>query len=166
MTLAEKIEGIIADSVTHLGYDIVRVSVTGNELKTIQVMIERTDRADMTVDDCEKVSRTVSALLDVEDPVAGRYMLEVTSPGIDRPLIKPADYVRFKGMEAKVETMVALNNQRRFKGIIMGVSDDESEIILSVDGNTIRLPFNNIAKAKLILTDELLAQHAKQHKGE
>lgn len=156
MEVTEKIEDIVRESLAHLGYEIIRVMLQGGDVKTVQIMVERIDRKNMTVDDCEKVSRTVSALLDVEDPLSDRYMLEVSSPGIDRPLIRIADYVRFIGFDAKVETLVPMQNRRRFKGKIMGVTDDEKAVQLQTDEGDVVIELQNISKAKLILTDELL----------
>lgn len=159
MDLCQKIQEMIEPSLTHLGYEIVRVLLQGGDVKTVQIMVERADRKDMTLDDCEKVSRTVSALLDVDDPFSGRYMLEISSPGIDRPLIKAMDYVRFAGFEAKVETLVPLNGRRRFKGKILGLTDDEKSVRLDAEEGQVSIELENISKAKLILTDELLKHH-------
>lgn len=159
MDLCQKIQEMIEPSLTHLGYEIVRVLLQGGDVKTVQIMVERADRQDMTLDDCEKVSRTVSALLDVDDPFSGRYMLEVSSPGIDRPLVKAMDYVRFAGFDAKVETLVPLNSRRRFKGKILGLTDDEKSVRLDAEDGEVAIELENISKAKLILTDELLKRH-------
>ena len=118
MELTEQVKTAIEPTLTDMGYEIVRVSVTGGDIKTLQIMAERADRKDMTVDDCEKISRTASALLDIADPFPYRWVLEVSSPGIDRPLVKPSDYDRFKGHEAKIELANEINGRRRFKGII------------------------------------------------
>jgi len=159
MDLCQKIQEMIEPSLTHLGYEIVRVLLQGGDVKTVQIMVERLDRKDMTLDDCEKVSRTVSALLDVDDPFSGRYMLEISSPGIDRPLIKAMDYVRFAGFDAKVETLVPLNGRRRFKGKILGLTDDEKSVRLDAEEGIVFIELENISKAKLILTDDLLKHH-------
>lgn len=159
MDLCQKIQEMIEPSLTHLGYEIVRVLLQGGDVKTVQIMVERLDRKDMTLDDCEKVSRTVSALLDVDDPFSGRYMLEISSPGIDRPLIKAMDYVRFAGFDAKVETLVPLNGRRRFKGKILGLTDDEKSVRLDAEEGIVFIELENISKAKLILTDDLLKNH-------
>lgn len=163
MEIEQKVEKEITPTLTEMGYEIVRVSLMGNEVKTIQVMAERLDRKEMMLEDCTKISRTVSALLDVMDPIAGRWTLEVSSPGIDRPLLKLADYERFLGHEAKVETHTDLNGRKRFKGILMHVTP-AGEITMDVEGAKITLAFDNIAKAKLILTDALLKQHQNQTK--
>ncbi len=159
MDLCQKIQEMIEPSLTHLGYEIVRILLQGGDVKTVQVMVERIDRKDMTLDDCEKVSRTVSALLDVDDPFSSRYVLEISSPGIDRPLIKALDYVRFAGFDAKVETLVPLKGRRRFKGKILGLTDDEKSVRLDAEEGEVSIELENISKAKLILTDDLLKYH-------
>ncbi len=162
MEFCEKIEQEITPSIVDLGYDIVRVSLQGNDVKTLQVMAERQDGIDMTVDDCETISRTVSALLDVIDPIAGRYVLEVSSPGLDRPLVRASDYARFKGDEAKIELVHDINGRKRFKGEILGLTDD-NQVRLMCEGEEVRFPFSDIFKAKLILTDALIKKHQSQH---
>ena len=159
MDLCQKIQEMIEPSLTHLGYEIVRILLQGGDVKTVQVMVERIDRKDMTLDDCEKVSRTVSALLDVDDPFSSRYVLEISSPGIDRPLIKALDYVRFAGFDAKVETLVPSKGRRRFKGKILGLTDDEKSVRLDAEEGEVSIELENISKAKLILTDDLLKYH-------
>lgn len=142
-----------------MGYDIVRIMVSGGEKrKTLQVMAERRDGAPMTVDDCADLSRAISPILDEEDPIEGNYSLEVSSPGVDRPLVKPADYERFKGFEVKIETSVLLNGRKRFSGRLRGTEGDT--VIMDFGGEEVRIPFSDIAKAKLILTDELIEAFA------
>src|SRR5690606_25713880 len=104
-----------------MGYDVVRVRFTGDSGRTLQIMVERQDRRPMTVDDCADVSRQVSALLEVEDPVPGSYVLEVSSPGIDRPLVRLDDFSRFAGFEARLETGQPVAGRRRFRGRIKGI---------------------------------------------
>lgn len=138
-----------------MGYELVRVSVQGRQRPTLQVMAERIDRSAMTVDDCAEISRTVSALLDVEDPIPGAYRLEVTSPGVDRPLVRPADFERFAGFEAKVETHLPVGGRRRFQGRLLGLDGDE--VRLQLPEGEQRLALGDIKKARLVLTDELLS---------
>ena len=154
MELIETITKAIEPALTDMGYELVRVAINGSEMKTVQIMAERTDRKDMTVDDCEKISHTASALLDVEDPFNGRWVLEVSSPGIDRPLVKLADYERFKGEEAKVELVHDIDGRKRFKGIIADVQG--SSITMNFEGKEIEFDFEDIAKAKLTFKDETL----------
>jgi ribosome maturation factor RimP len=116
------------------------------------------DDTPMTVDDCTEISRSVSALLDVADPIAGAYMLEVSSPGIDRPLTRPEDYDRFTGFEAKLELGRPLDGRKRFRGRILGRADDHVRLV--DDSGEISLPISDIAKAKLVITDDLLKAHA------
>lgn len=161
--IENKIVQEITPSLTDMGYEVVRVALVGNEIKTVQIMAERLDRKEMMVEDCTKISRTVSALLDVLDPIAGRWTLEVSSPGIDRPLLKIADYERFLGHEAKIETLSDLNGRKRFKGILKQITKD-GDVVVDVEGADVSIAFDNIAKAKLILTDVLLKQHQNQTK--
>ena len=154
MELIETISKAVEPALIDMGYDLVRVAINGAEIKTVQIMAERTDRQNMTVDDCEKISQTASALLDVADPFNGRWVLEVSSPGIDRPLVKLADFERFKGEEAKVELINDIEGRKRFKGIIKAVKG--STIIMDFEGSEISFDFSDVAKAKLTFKDETL----------
>ena len=138
-----------------MGFEVVRVLLMGGQQPTLQVMAERIDRAPMTVEQCAEISHTVSALLDVADPIPGAYRLEVTSPGIDRPLTRRADYERFAGFEARIETAAPIDGRRRFRGRLLGLSGDDLRIELAEGEGSI--PLAAIKKAKLVLTDELLA---------
>lgn len=151
----ETIAGLIAPTLEAMGYELVRVMSTGGRRPTLQVMAERLDRQGMTVDDCADISRAVSVILDVEDPIKEAYQLEVSSPGIDRPLIKPADFERFSGFEARVETDRLIGGQRKFKGRLLGLEDGAVRLALPEGEQSI--PFSSIRKAKLVLTDDLLA---------
>ena len=151
----ERIAELIAPTLEAMGFELVRVMSTGGRRPTLQVMAERLDRAGMTVDDCAEISRAVSAILDVEDPIKEAYQLEVSSPGIDRPLIKPADFERFAGFEARVETDRQIEGQRKFKGQLLGLENQAVRLALPEGERAI--PFDAIRKAKLVLTDELLA---------
>lgn len=155
---AEDIAPIIGPSLEAMGYRIVRVAFLGARRATLQIMAERLDDAPMTVDDCTQISRSVSALLDVADPIADAYMLEVSSPGLDRPLTRPEDYERFAGFEAKIELGRPFDGRKRFKGRILG--REGSYIRLAGDAGEVRLPLIDIAKAKLVITDDLLKAHA------
>lgn len=146
---------MIEPTLTSMGYELVRVMSTGGRRPTLQVMAERLDRAGMTVDDCAGISRAVSAILDVEDPMDGAYQLEVSSPGIDRPLIKAEDFERFLGFEARVETDRQIEGQRKFRGRLLGVADQAVRLVLP-EGERV-IPLSSIRKAKLVLTDDLLA---------
>jgi len=149
---------IIEPSLEAMGYRLVRVAFLGAKRATLQIMAERIDEAPMTVDDCTEISRSVSALLDVADPIAGAYMLEVSSPGIDRPLTRPEDYDRFAGFEARVELGEPLDGRKRFRGRLLGRAGDH--VRLAAENGEVQLPFADIAKAKLVITDDLLKAHA------
>ena len=150
-----KIEAMIAPSLEAMGYRVVRVAVTGGRRPTLQIMAERADDHAMRVEDCTEVSRMVSALLDVADPIAGAYLLEVSSPGIDRPLVRPEDFARFAGFEAKVELNAPVDGRKRFRGRLLGVEGDQLRLL--VDASPVALPIAAVTRAKLVLTDELLA---------
>ena len=152
---AADVERSIAPAIETMGYDIVRVVLSGSRRPRLQIMAERKDGAGMVVDDCVAVSRAVSAILDVEDPISGPYELEVSSPGIDRPLTRLADFERFAGFEAKLETALPLEGQRRWKGCLLGL--DGETVRLKTKTGEVALPFAAIEKAKLVLTDDLLA---------
>jgi ribosome maturation factor RimP len=152
---AAQVESLIGPSLTDMGYDIVRVVLSGDRRAKLQIMVERHDGAGMTVDDCAGISRAVAAILDVSDPIAGAYVLEVSSPGLDRPLTRLGDFARFAGFEARVETRMPVEGQRRFRGRLLGL--DGARVQLATDKGEITIDFADVAKAKLILTDELIA---------
>ena len=140
-----------------MGYDMVRVQITGSHNPTLQIMAERKDGVGMTVDDCAEISHALSELLETEDPFDDSYALEVSSPGIDRPLVKLADFERFTGFEARIDMREAIDGQRRFKSRLKGI--DGTNVIVEQNGKQLALPFGSIHKAKLLLTDELIAAH-------
>lgn len=146
-----------------MGYEVVRVLISGRHSPTVQIMAERKDRRNMTVDDCADVSRNVSALLDVDDPFEHGYTLEVSSPGVDRPLVRPADYSRFAGERAKVELREPVEGRRRFSGALGGVRDDR--VLIECEGSVMEIPYSNIAKARLVLTEERISQLMHQPKS-
>lgn len=152
--LLARIGEIIGPAVEAMGFELVRLRFTGGDQRTLQVMAER-PTGEMSVDDCAELSRTISVLLDVEDPIAGEYILEVSSPGIDRPLTRPADFERFAGHIAKLEVITPIEGQRRFRGKVAGISEGIVQIV-SNDGNVADIPFDNISDAQLIITDELI----------
>jgi len=157
---AGKIEAMIAPSLEAMGYRVVRVLLMGGRRPTLQVMAERRDEAPMSVEDCAEISRTVSALLDVNDPIAGAYDLEVSSPGLDRPLLRREDYVRFAGHEAKIELIRSRDGRRRFRGTLIAIEGDDLRLL--VDGVALALPLADIARAKLVITDALLQSSPSQ----
>ena len=153
--LVERIEGVIGPSIADMGFELVRVAMIQGRRQTVQVMAERADRAPMTVEDCADISRTISVLLDVEDPVSGEYQLEVSSPGIDRPLTRLEDYERFAGFEAKIEMAALVDGRRRYRGRIGGVADGMIRLEAE-DGTVHTVAFEGIRSAKLVLTDALI----------
>jgi ribosome maturation factor RimP len=142
------IERLIEPSLDALGYRIVQVVLTSSRGATLQVMAERLDDVPMSLDDCTLISHSVSALLDVADPIAGPYRLEVSSPGVDRPLVKPADYDRFLGREAKIELTQPWHGRRRFRGRLLGVG--EGTVGLATAAGEERLPLAAVARANLV----------------
>lgn len=159
--LADVIEPVIED----LGYDTVRIMTIGEKNPTLQIMIEHKDyNQELTVDDCAAVSRAVSAVLDEKDPIEGRYTLEVSSPGLDRPLTKPEHFLRFIGYAVKIETAEPVEKRKRFKGTLKNISPDN---IITVDseGTDYSIAFANVAKAKIVITDELWEQFMKTRKS-
>ena len=152
--LPGRVERMITPAVESMGFDVVRVALSGGARPVLQVMAEHADGTPMTVDDCAELSRTISALLDVEDPIPSHYTLEVSSPGLDRPLVKPRDFIRFEGFDAKVETRVPVGGQRRFKGRIAGCVG--GVVKLATAEGTAELPIEDIHRAKLIVTDALM----------
>lgn len=161
-TLAEKVEDAIAPSVTGMGFNLVQVKfMDGKKSQTLQIMAERPDGS-MSLDDCAAISRQVSAVLDVEDVIPTAYRLEVSSPGIDRPLVKLADYVNYVGHQAKIETVLPVHARKRFAGVLKAVEGED--IVITVDNKDYRLPFMDIQSAKLVLTDALIKAHQKRQK--
>jgi len=158
-----RIEQIIAPSVEGMGYEVVRVLLLGGQRPTLQIMAERADGAPMTVEDCADISRSVSALLDVEDPIAGAYTLEVSSPGLDRPLTRLKDFERFAGFTAKLETRLAVDGRKRFKGTLKGIEGDD--VLLDAESGPARVAFDNVLRAKLVITDDLLRAASGQEQG-
>lgn len=154
------IEAMIAPSLEAMGYRTVRVVFTGGRRATLQVMAERIDDVGMTVDDCATISHAVSAILDVADPIAERFDLEVSSPGIDRPLVRPADFERFAGFEARIDMSQPVDGRKRFRGKLMGLEGDAAKLM--IDEAPVLLPLAAILRAKLVLTDELIAASSKQ----
>ena len=154
-----QIQELIQSTVEGLGFELVRVTYGGGRKPTLQIMAERPDGT-MGVEDCAILSREVSLILDVEDPLPGEFLLEVSSPGIDRPLTRAKDFERWVGFETKVELGNQMEGRRRFKGRM--TSFNGTEVVIDTDEGEVVLPFGEISKAKLILTDELLEAVQKQ----
>ena len=159
-----RVERMLSPMIEDMGYALVRVRMMGGKHRpTLQVMAERADGAEMNVEDCAGLSRAISALLDVEDPIASSYVLEVSSPGIDRPLVRQADFERFAGHEATLKTVRPIDGRRRFSGQLLGLDGDMVRIRLG-DGSqhVAEISFADVAEAKLVLTDALIRTTLRQ----
>jgi ribosome maturation factor RimP len=138
-----------------MGFELVRVQVLGRERPTVQVMADRADGSQITIDDCQALSHHIGALLDVDDPLPGAWSLEVSSAGIDRPLTRVKDWNRFAGHQARAETAFPVDGRKRFAGVVLGADETSARMRLD-DGKEIALPFADIRRAKLVLTDALI----------
>ncbi|WP_375687814.1 ribosome maturation factor RimP [Pseudooceanicola sp. LIPI14-2-Ac024] len=163
-----RVAEIVTPVIEDMGYEVVRVRLMGgsNTTKTLQIMAERPGGG-IEVDECAQISTAVSAVLDVEDPITDPYALEVSSPGIDRPLTRLKDFDTFEGYEARLETSQMIDGQKRFKGVLAGVEEDE--VLINIEQGkdqtaTIGLKFDWLADAKLVLTDELIKEMLKARK--
>jgi len=154
-TLEARLAAVIAPRLDAMGYELVRVLVLGRERPTVQVMADRADGSQITVEDCTSISHDVSAALDVDDPIPGAWTLEVSSAGIDRPLTRVKDWNRFAGHSARVETFVPQAGRKRFLGIVLGADDDSARLRLD-DGQEVAVRHPDIRRAKLVLTDALI----------
>lgn len=159
--LMKKIEAAISPMAETMGFEIVRVLMVGvgSGRPTLQIMAEKPDGT-MLLDDCSRLSQAVSAILDVEDIVDEAYVLEVSSPGIDRPLTRLKDFDRYKGFEARVELDAPVGGQKKFKGVLRGLSGEDIQLETET-GAMVSLPFAAVVKAKLLLTDALI-EHAQK----
>jgi ribosome maturation factor RimP len=157
---------IVTPAIEGLGYELVRIRLQGGRTATLQIMADRPDGG-INVDDCAKISTAVSAVLDVEDPIEDNYHLEVSSPGIDRPLTRLKDFDAWADYEARIETTELIDGRRRFKGFLRGTEGNEVLIEIEEAGAplTIGLEFEWLSDAKLILTDELIAEMLRQKKA-
>ena len=156
--LAEIITPVIED----MGYELVRVRLMSGKSTTLQVMADKPGGG-IEVDDCADISNAIGAVLDVEDPILDEYMLEVSSPGIDRPLTRLKDFDAFEGYEAKLETAELIDGRRRFKGVLAGIEGDE--VLINVEEGTIGLHFDWLSDAKLVLSDDLIKEMLRQRKA-
>ena len=148
---------------TDLGYELVRVAVLGRERPTVQIMADRVDGTLIGVDDCEAISRAIGAVLDVDDPIPGAWELEVSSAGIDRPLVREKDWNRFSGHEAKAEVMMPIDGRRRFTGVALGAAGGVARMRLA-DGLEVALPLADLRRARLVLTGALIEASAQMMK--
>jgi ribosome maturation factor RimP len=163
--VAARVAAIVEPVIGDLGFRLVRIKVTAQNGCTVQIMAEREDGT-MSVADCESVSRAVSPVLDLEDPIGRAYYLEVSSPGIDRPLVRAGDFNRWAGYDAKVEMAVPVAGRKRFRGIVRGAEGGEAVIALpdAKEGEEplVRLPLSDIGEARLVLTDELVRESLRR----
>jgi ribosome maturation factor RimP len=150
-----RLADLLLPTVEGMGFRLVRLRLQGGRRPTLQVMAERPDGS-MEVEDCAALSRAMSAVLDVADPIIGEYVLEVSSPGIDRPLTRLEDFARWQGFEARLETAEPIDGRRRFRGRLAGT--DGTDVLLEIEEGEIGLPFDWLADARLVLTDALIAE--------
>ena len=160
-----RLADIVTPVIEGLGFELVRIRLMGGATRTLQIMADRPDGG-IVVDDCGEISLAVSAVLDVEDPIEENFVLEVSSPGIDRPLTRLKDFEMWKGWEARIETTELIDGRRRFKGMLAGVEGEE--VLIELDDGaepvTIGLQFDWLSDAKLILTDDLITEMLRQKK--
>jgi ribosome maturation factor RimP len=165
--LEARVGHIIGPAIEDLGFRLVRIVMSGRDGLTLQIMAERPDGS-MTVEDCETISRNISPLLDVEDPIDRDYRLEVSSPGIDRPLVRRSDFERWAGHTAKIELARAHAGRKRYKGTLAGLEGDAARLRLdapAADGSdTALVPLEDIAEARLVLTDALIQETLRAEK--
>jgi ribosome maturation factor RimP len=166
--LAARVAAIVEPVLDQLGFRLVRVRISGMDGCTVQIMAERPDGS-MAIDDCELVSRALSPVLDVADPIERAYRLEISSPGIDRPLVRRSDFERFAGHVAKIEMAVAIDGRRRFRGTLIGVDGDRARVrrtdAAAGESPDVLLPIEEMAEAKLVLTNELVAESLRRGKA-
>jgi ribosome maturation factor RimP len=166
--IAARVAAVAEPVLVGMGYRLVRVRISGLDGCTVQIMAERPDGT-MTVEDCEEVSRALSPVLDAADPIERAYRLEVSSPGMDRPLVRRSDFERFAGHQLKVELAVAMNGRRRFRGLLLGLEDQAARLrrddAAPGEASEVLLPIDEIAEAKLVLTDALIAESLRRGKA-
>jgi ribosome maturation factor RimP len=167
--IAARVAVISEPALAGIGYRLVRVKISGLDGCTVQIMAERPDGT-MTVEDCEAVSRALSPVLDVADPIDRPYRLEVSSPGMDRPLVWRSDFARFAGHRIKVDMATAIDGRRRFRGVLLGVEDDAARLrrddaAPGEADEVVLLPIEEMAEAKLVLTDSLIAESLRRGKA-
>lgn len=157
---------ILTPVIEGMGFEVVRIRLMGGMAKTLQIMVERPDGG-IEVDECALISTAISAVLDVEDPLEDAYALEVSSPGIDRPLTRLKDFETWEGYEARLETTEVIDGRRRFKGVLAGIEGDEVLINLEEGAETLTvgLHFDWLSDAKLVLTDELIREMLRARKA-
>ena len=161
-----RLADIVAPVIEDMGFELVRLRLMGGKRATLQIMADRPagdPKGGIEVDDCALISTAVSAVLDVEDPIEDAYALEVSSPGIDRPLTRLGDFEVWEGFDARLETTEMIDGRRRFRGVLAGVEGDE--VLIEIDEGTIGLKFEWLSDAKLVLTDALIAETLRAQKA-
>mgnify|MGYP000686704098 CR=1 FL=1 len=161
-----RLADIVAPVIEDMGFELVRLRLMGGKRAVLQIMADRPagdPRGGIEVDDCALISTAVSAVLDVEDPIEDAYTLEVSSPGIDRPLTRLKDFAAWEGFDARLETVEMIDGRRRFRGILAGVEGEE--VLIEIPEGTIGLRFDWLSDAKLVLTDELIAETLRAQKA-
>jgi len=166
---AARVSAIAEPVLTDLGFRLVRVRISGEAGCTVQVMAERPDGS-MTIEDCETISRALSPVLDVADPIEHAYRLEISSPGLDRPLVRRSDFQRYAGNEIKIEMAVAVDGRRRFRGLLIGTEGEAARVrrldATAGEPSEVLLPIEDMSEAKLTLSDALIAESLKRGKAE
>lgn len=166
--LAADVAALAEPVLIDMGFRLVRVAISGRDGTTVQIMAERPDGT-ITVQECAEISRNLSPVLDAHDPISGHYTLEISSPGIDRPLVRPSDFEDWVGYEAKVELKEAISGRKRFRGVLEGVEDGEVRLEVELDQiglQVIGLPIGMIGEARLVLTDDLIREALRRSKKE
>ena len=161
-SIDKRLADIVTPTIEAMGFELVRVRLLGGQIATLQIMADRPNGG-INVDELAEISVAISAVLDVEDPVLDAYNLEVSSPGIDRPLTRLKDFDTFEGYEVRMETNQLIDGQRRFKGVLSGIDGDE--VLLNITDGTIGLKFDWLSDAKLLLTDDLINEMLRQRKN-
>lgn len=162
--LSDPIEKLVAPVVAAGGFELVRVKLTGAEMKTLQIMAERPDHT-MSAEDCASLSRALSPVLEEADPIPGAYRLEVSSPGIDRPLTRLKDFHDWQGYEARIDLDRMIEGRKKFKGVLAGVDGDNIALDIEGETETALIPYAWILSAKLVLSDELIRESLKAAKA-
>jgi len=161
-TAAAHLEPVFEPVIEKAGFRLVRLRIMGGQSKTLQIMAERPDGS-MDVEGCTSLSHALLDFIETEDPIEGEYEIEVSSPGIDRPLTRLSDFTRWKGHEAKVELHAPLEGRKRFRGRLEGL--DGNDVVITSQGSRIQFPFRSVLEAKLVLTDKLIQADLKARKG-
>jgi ribosome maturation factor RimP len=166
--LAADVAALAEPVLVDLGFRLVRVAISGRDGTTVQIMAERPDGT-ITVQECAEISRNLSPVLDAHDPISGPYTLEISSPGIDRPLVRPSDFEDWAGYEAKIELKQPISGRKRFRGVLEGVEDGEVRMEVDLDQvgrQVIGLPIAMVGEARLVLTDDLIREALRRSKKE